>query len=152
MLLRFLFVVVLGAALATGTVHLASGSRAGIELAKPRGTPLTLGRDNELIFQLRFADRDIRVAIDGRSAGRSDAEISYTCGPAACVPARTSRRCARGHLGRWRGPWSGESASWSRDAGMRPPRAYACGSQPSSTRRRTHSRCESATPRRSDWR
>src|SRR5918999_777339 len=67
MLLRFLFVVVLGAALAAGTVHLAGVARAGIELAKPRGTPLTLGRDDQLVFELRFADRDVRAAIDGRS-------------------------------------------------------------------------------------
>jgi hypothetical protein len=67
MLLRFLFVVVLGAALAAGTVHLAGVARAGIELAKPRGAPLTLGRDDQLVFELRFADRDVRAAIDGRS-------------------------------------------------------------------------------------
>jgi murein endopeptidase len=67
MLLRFLFVVVLGAGLAGGAIHLAGVARAEIELVKPHGTPLALDRDDRLVFQLRFADRDIRAAVDGRS-------------------------------------------------------------------------------------
>jgi Penicillin-insensitive murein endopeptidase len=67
MLLRFLFVVVLGAGLAGGAAHLASVARAGIELAKPGGTPPAVGRDDALVFQLRFADRDVQAAVDGRS-------------------------------------------------------------------------------------
>jgi hypothetical protein len=66
-LLRFLFVVVLGVALAAGLVHLASVARAGIELTNPTGTPPMVGRDGALVFRLRFADRDVQAAIDGRS-------------------------------------------------------------------------------------
>jgi Penicillin-insensitive murein endopeptidase len=64
-LLRLLLIALLAAAASIGAARVVSVARADIELARPGGASPVVGRDGELLFRLRFADRDVEATIDG---------------------------------------------------------------------------------------
>jgi murein endopeptidase len=66
-LLRLLLLALLAIAVSIGAVRVVSVARADIELARPGGASPVVGRAGELLFRLRFADRDVEATIDGNA-------------------------------------------------------------------------------------
>ena len=66
-MLRLLLFALLATAISIGVARVVSVAKADIELARPGRASPVVGRDGELLFRLRFADREIEATIDGRA-------------------------------------------------------------------------------------